>query len=147
VSITARRRIRRSLAAGAAPVLVLSLAACSQSVDEASSDYCSGLDTLRAEIASLESLVSSDATLDEIQAQRATVQDAYQATSDSAADLDDAVAEAAESAHDDYQEALDAIPDDAALTEAASQYADAVRGYAVSLATIAADAGCDGSDS
>ena len=99
------------------------------------------MDTLQSEVASLESLVASDATLDEIDAQREAVSEAYDATAGSASDLDEAVASAAESAYGDFQDAVSAIPGDATLSEAAEQYAAASRAYTASLATIAADGG------
>lgn len=121
----------------------LLLAGCTESVEDASSGFCSNLDTLEAELASLESLVVGDATLDDIDAQREVVRDAYDAAASSAGDLDEAVSGEADSAYDSYQDAVDAVPGDATLSEAAPQYASAAQGYLASLATIAVDAGCD----
>jgi hypothetical protein len=134
--------VRRAAAALAATTLALTLIGCADSVEETSGDYCSDVDTLQSEVASLESLVASDATLDEIDAQREAVSDAYDATTGSAGDLDEAVTSAAESAYGDFQDAVSAIPGDATLSEAAEQYAAASRAYTSSLETIAADAGC-----
>ena len=82
---SATSRVAVGLAAGA-----LLLTGCTESVEEASGDFCSNLDTLEAELASLESLVAGDATLDDIDAQRAVVRDAYDATAASASVADDA---------------------------------------------------------
>lgn len=125
----------------------LALGGCSESVDEASADYCSSVDNLNSELASLASLVGGDATLDEIQAQRDAVSGAYDETAAAAGDLEESVSSAADSAYSDFQDAVDAIPGDATLTEAAEQYAAAARQYEASLATIAADAGCETSES
>jgi hypothetical protein len=134
---------RLALAAAVGLSATLALGGCSESVDEASADYCTSVDNLDAELASLASLVSGDATLDEIQAQRDAVSGAYDETTAAAGDLEESVSSAAESAYGDFQDAVDAIPGDATLTEAAGQYADAARQYAASLATVAADAGCE----
>jgi hypothetical protein len=139
---SARSRVAVGLAAGA-----LLLTGCTESVEEASGDFCSNLDTLEAELASLESLVAGDATLDDIDAQREAVRDAYDATAASAGDLDEAVSSEADSAYDSYQDSLGEIPGDASLSEAAPQYAAAAQGYLASLATIAQDAGCETSSS
>ena len=121
----------------------LLLAGCTESVEEASGDFCSNLDTLEAELASLESLVAGDATLDDIDVQRDAVRDAYDATAASADDLEASVSSEADTAYDSYQDAVDAIPGDATVTEAAPAYATAARGYLASLSTIAVDAGCE----
>lgn len=130
------------MAAGIAAGALL-LVGCTESVEEASGDFCSNLDTLEAELASLESLVAGDATLDDIDAQREVVRDAYDAAASSAGDLDEAVSGEADAAYDSYQNALREIPGDATLSEAAPAYASAAQAYLASLATIAVDAGCE----
>lgn len=135
---SARARMAVGLAAGA-----LLLAGCTESVEEASGDFCANLDTLEAELASLESLVAGDATVDDIEAQKEVVRDAYDAAEASAGELDEAVSNDAEAAYDSYEDAVSEIPGDATLSEAAPQYASAVQAYVASLATIAVDAGCE----
>jgi hypothetical protein len=135
------------LAAGVAVTAASALVGCSESVEEAGGDFCSNLDTLEAELASLESLVAGDATLDDIEAQRDVVADAWQDVEDSAGSLDEAVSNEADSAYDAYQDALGAVPGDATVTEAAPQYAAAVQAYVADLATIAVDAGCESPES
>jgi hypothetical protein len=135
---SARSRVAVGLMAGA-----LLVGGCTESVEEASGDFCSDVDTLEAELASLESLVEGDATLDDIEAQREVVREAYDATVSSGGDLDEAVSSEADAAYDSYQEAVDAVPGDATLSEAAPEYASAVQDYLASLAMIATDAGCE----
>ena len=132
---------RTRMAAGIAAALLM--AGCTETVEEASGDFCSNLDTLEAEVASLESLVAGDATLDDIDAQRDVVRDAWDAMASSAGDLDEAVSAEADSAYDSYQDALGEIPGDASLTEAAPVYAAAAQAYLADLAGIAVDAGCE----
>ena len=133
---------RVRMAGGVAAVALL-LAGCTETVDEASGDFCSNLDTLEAELASLESLVAGDASLDDIDAQREVVRDAWDAAASSAGDLDEAVSAEADSAYDSYQDALSEIPGEATLSEAAPVYAAAAQAYLASLAGIAVDAGCE----
>ena len=133
---------RARMAAGVAAVALL-LAGCTETVDDASGDFCSNLDTLESEVASLESLVAADATLDDIDAQREIVRDAWDSVASSAGDLDEAVSAEADSSYDSYQDALGEIPGDATLTEAAPVYAAAAQAYLASLAGIAVDAGCE----
>lgn len=121
----------------------VALAGCAESVDEASADYCSSIQTLEGELESLGALVGGDATLEEIQAQRDAVSEAFDASSEAAGDLEESVSVAADSANEAFRDAVDAIPDDATLSEAAGQYASAAQQYLASLATIAADAGCE----
>ena len=134
---------RAVLFTGVALAAALVLGGCSESVEEASGDFCSSLDTLDAELESLESLVAGDATLDDLEAQRDVVSDAWQDAADNAGTLDEAVSTEADSAYGTFQDAIDAIPGDATVTEAAAQYAAAVRAHVADLATIAVDAGCD----
>lgn len=91
----------------------------------------------------LASLVAGDATLDDIDAQRDAIRDAFDATAASADDLEASVSSEADTAFDTYQDAVDAIPGDATASEAAPAYATAARGYLASLSTIAVDAGCE----
>ena len=72
---------------------------------------------------------------------------AYDATAEAAGDLKESVSSAAESACDDFQGAIDAVPGDASLSEAAGQYAAAARQYQAPLATTAASAGCEATPS
>lgn len=50
---------------------------------------------------------------------------------------------AANTANEAFQTAVDAIPDDARPIDTARQYTSAAQQYLASLATIAADAGCE----
>lgn len=139
---TARTVAPAKLAIGMAAGALL-LAGCTQSVDEASGDFCSNADALEAELVSLGSLVDGDATVDDVEAQRDAVSDAYDNLASSGGDLDEAVSAAADDAYSSYQDAVDAIPGDASVTEAATAYAAAAQAYVADLATIAVDAGCE----
>ncbi len=132
----------RVVAAALGALVALGLAGCSQSVEEAGGEYCSDLDTLRGELAALTSLVGGDATVEQLQEQRDAVREAYDAAVSSAGDLDQAVSNEADQAYEDYQDAVDAIPGDASLTEAGPQYVAAVQAYLADLGSIADQAGC-----
>lgn len=141
--VRARRRSRLVLAGAVGVSAALALAGCTESVEEASADYCSSIETLESELESLRSLVGGDGTLDDIEAQRDAVGEAFDASAEAAGDLEESVSAAASSANEEFQDAVAAIPGDATLTEAAGQYAAAARQYLASLATVASDAGCE----
>lgn len=61
-------------------VVALALGGCSDTVEEASTDYCTSLDDLNAEVASLRSLVAGDATQEQVSDQAEAVRGAYDAT-------------------------------------------------------------------
>ena len=132
---------RGAVLLGAAAALVLT--GCSQSVDEASSDYCANLDTLNSELASLDTLVTGDATVEEIEDQVSAVESAADDVESSGGDLDSAVSDAADSAASDFDAAVGEISGDASLSEASADYEAAVASYINSLASIADEAGCD----
>lgn len=137
-------RQRRRLLTATLPLALaaLALAGCSDSVEEASADYCASLDDLNAEVASLRSLVAGDATQEQISDQADSVRGAYEATVAAAGDLDEAVSNEADSAYDTFSSSVDAIAGDATLSEAAAQYSAAAQTYLSSLAGIAQEAGC-----
>jgi hypothetical protein len=134
--------VRAGTVTAVAAVVALGLAGCSQSVEEASGEYCADLDALRGELSSLTSLVGGDATVEQLQEQRDAVSEAYDAVVSRGDDLDQAVSTEADQAYQAYQDAVDAIPGDASLTEAAPQYAAAVQAYLADLESIADQAGC-----
>ncbi len=142
MGVTGGTGARIAAAVAVTGILASGLAGCGQSVNEASGEYCSNLSTLRSELGSLTSLVGGDATLEDLQAQRDAVGAAYDDMVSSAGDLDAAVEAESETAYQEYRGAVEAIPGDTPLTEAAPQYASAVQAYLTALASIADEAGC-----
>lgn len=116
---------------------------CTESVEEASDNYCSSLESLDSAVVDLRALVAGDATVEEVHDQKTAIQDAYQQTVDAASDLDEAVSNESERAYDSFQDAVDAIP----VSEAAAQYTAAAEAYLALLANIAVEAGCEPSPS
>ena len=137
-------RIRRGAAAGATgAVLALLVAGCSQSLDEATAEYCNDLDALRAEAAQFQELVAGNATVAEITAQARAVSDAYQEVRAAGQDVGQAISEQVDDAYSAYQDQVDQIPADTSLSDAVPQYGDAVEGYLDQLAEISNDVGCE----
>ncbi len=140
--------IRRTTAALAGIGLVLSLSACSTSSDAAeetaadNAAYCQASATAQSEAAALKSLVTSDATLDQIQEQKDTLVDAVESAQEAAADLADSVRNQIEIADDEFNDAIEAIPSDATLSEAVQVYQSALAAWDVALLSIRADVGC-----
>lgn len=133
----------RLTALTAATVLAATaLTGCSTSVDEASTDYCQNLDTLRGELDSLRALVATDATVEEVADQRDVVRAAYEDTTAAADDLDSAVRDAASGAYSSFEGLVGDISTDLPLSEAAGQYTTASDAFLAELTTIADDAGC-----
>lgn len=137
------RRRPRLAAAGIATLALTGLAGCtSPTVDEASADYCERLETLQDELMTMRDVVTSDGTVDDLAAQRDVVREAYQATQEAADELAGTVASSADEAAATFEDAIDAIPGDASLSEAAGAYSAATEAYIEDLAGIASDADC-----
>lgn len=138
-----RHRLLATIGAASLALTTLGLAACSSpTVDEASTGYCDRLDSLGAELATMRELVASDGSVDDLAAQRDVVREAYLAAQEAGDTLGSAVSDAADTAAATFEDALDAIPGDASLSEAAAAYATAADAYVAELASIGSEAGC-----
>ena len=133
-------RIMAFVAGTAAAGLLIT--GCSQSTEDASEAYCSSVDNLEAELAELQTLISSNATKEEVSDQADNVRDAYEETGNASEDLSSAVKDEASGAYDDFEQTVSDIPDDASVSEALDGYADAAQAYVQDLASIAEGAGC-----
>ena len=81
----------------------------------------------------LEALIVSGAPTEEVKAQRDFVQSAIQANSVPLSQLQSAVQEDVEAANDAFTEAVEAIDEDAPLTETAPSYAAAIDAWNASI--------------
>jgi hypothetical protein len=133
---------RLSAVAATALLATATLTGCSTSVDDASTDYCENLDTLRGELTSLRALVSTDATVEEVADQRSAVLSAYEDTTAAAEDLDAAVRDAASGAYSSFEDSVGGISTDLPLSEAAGEYTGASDAFLAELGSIADEAGC-----
>jgi hypothetical protein len=99
-------------------VAVGMLAGCSASPEENVSKACVASDAFAASLQSFQKTLTPDATIDEIRSAREEVSNTYNdlkgATANVAKDRTDALASAA----DDFNAAVDAIPDDATVPQA-----------------------------
>ena len=109
---------------------ILVVTGCSQSLEEAQVDLCQALAAYGEAVRELQN-VNANTTVEELQSARDSVSEAREAVADAAADLRDARIRSAESAWENTQEAINDIPGDATLGEAAAT----VRGQAVILVT------------
>jgi len=124
--------------------LAVSLTACSSNDDttETNAEYCAASATVQSEVAKLKTLVTSNATIDEINDQK-------QAVATALAQADDAADGVAESVRTDiiaadkaFDEAIDDIPNDATLAEAKAPYQAAIDAWNASMASIRSELGC-----
>ena len=136
---------KRTAAAVAGLGLALSLTACSSSADTAGTNaaYCQGAATVQTEVASLRALITGgDATVDQVQEQRDAIASAVQDAQKQAESLADSVQADIKAADDTFDAALQAIPGDATLPEAATSYAAAIRAWDASVEAIRTEVGC-----
>jgi hypothetical protein len=124
--------------------LVLSLAACSNDdTAETSAAYCESSAVVQTEVAELRTMISGgSATLEEVQAQVRTIGDASTAAAIDADDLADSVREDVIAADNAFDAAIQAIPSDATVAEAASQYQAAIAAWDAAVLSIRTEAGC-----
>jgi hypothetical protein len=136
-------RVQKYALAGAA-VLALALAGCSsESTEDANQAYCDAVATAQAEAAELRSLITGGgATVEDVQAQVDTIRDAAQEASDAAGSLSDSVRADIEAADEAFDSAIEAIPGDATLAQAAVQYQAAVSAWDAAVAQIRTEVGC-----
>lgn len=131
-----------ALAAGTAAAGLL-VTGCSQSTEEASEAYCASVDQLDAELVALQTLITENATKEEVSDQAEEVRDAYDDTRDASGDLGESVQDEAGDAYDAFQDTVSDIPDDATVTQALDVYAAAAQAYVQDLVGVAEEAGCN----
>jgi len=136
---------KRTAAAVAGIGLALSLSACSSSGDTAETNaaYCGSAANVQTEVAALRTLVTGgDATVDQVQEQRDAIASAVQDAQKQAGSLADSVQADIKAADDTFDAALQAIPGDATLVQAAASYAAAIQAWDASVKAIRAEVGC-----
>jgi hypothetical protein len=111
-------------------LLILVVAGCTQSLEEAQVEFCQALDAYGEAVQELQN-VSASTTVDELQSARDNVADALEDVTSAGGNLREARLRTAENAWDNTQEAINDISGDATLGEAAAT----IRGQAVILAT------------
>lgn len=138
-------KFTRIAAAVAGLGLALSMSACSSSstdTADANAAYCEGSAKVQSEIDKLEALIVSGAPAEEVKSQRDFVQSAIQANSVPLSQLQSAVQTDVEAANDAFTESVEAIDEDAPLTETAPSYIAAIDAWNTSVDTIDAEVGC-----
>lgn len=134
---------KRTVAAFAGVGLALSLSACSsESTEEANAAYCSASAETQSEVAALGALVAGDATVDQVQEQKEAIADAVEKSSEAAQDLGDSVKDDISAADDAFNDAVDAIPGDSTVSEAAGAYQAAVQAWDAAVLSIRTEVGC-----
>ena len=136
---------KRTAAAVAGIGLALSLSACSSSGDTAETNaaYCGSAANVQTEVAALRNLVTGgDATVDQVQEQRDAIASAVQDAQKQAGSLADSVQADIKAADDTFDAALQAIPGDATLVQAAASYAAAIQAWDASVKAIRTEVGC-----
>ncbi len=128
--------------------LALSLSACSSASDAAEETaqdnavYCQSAAEAQAEIAALESLIASDATLDQVRDQRDKAVAALKTARDDADDLAESVRNQIDIADEAFDDAMATIPGDATVSQAAAAYNEAIKAWNAALLGIRSDVGC-----
>jgi hypothetical protein len=136
--------MRAAAASLAAIGLALSLTACStdDSVEDINAEYCAGQAKVQEEVDELQALIATDATTEELKAQRDFVLSAIQANSVPVSQLSQEVRDEVEAADAAFTEAVNAIPDSATPAEAAVSYAAAIDAWETAVGEVASETGC-----
>ena len=121
---------RRILALALLVLLILVSGCVAQSAEEAQVEFCQALVAYGDSVQALKS-VNASTTVDELQAARDSVTEARETVRAAAGNLREAQLRDAEKAWANAQDAINAIPGDATLGEAAAT----IRGQAVLLST------------
>lgn len=134
----------RTAAAIAGLGLALSLSACSssESVSDANAAYCEGASAVQEEFTKLEALIESGASTEAIKEQRDLTQAAIEANSVPLSQLQFSVKSEIEAANDAFNEAVSAVPDDAAPAEAAAAYKAAIDAREAAITEVESELGC-----
>ena len=112
-------------------IVIFLVVGCSpQSVEEAQVEFCQALAAYGGSVQALQS-VDVSTTVDELQAARDNLSEAREAVGEAAGDLREAQLREAEAAWENLEDAIDDIPGDATLGEAAAT----IRGQALILET------------
>jgi hypothetical protein len=123
-------------------VAALVVVACSSGLDKATQAYCDDLATLRTSIEKVQTL-SADSTVEDVASIRDEVADAYIEVAMSSVDLDDAITEDIVEAQQDFDEAIEAIPDGTSIGEAVDDINAAQADYIASLKDTMSKLSCD----
>lgn len=134
----------RAAAAAAGIGLALSLSACSSSasVEDTNAAYCEGAAKVQSQLDELVTLIDNGAPTTAIKDQRDLVESAIQANSVPLSQLTNSVQTELEAANDAFNDAIEAIPEDATPAEAASSYKAAVEAYEAAVAAVDSEVGC-----
>ena len=136
---------RRFTAAVAGLGLALSLSACSsESTEEANAAYCEASAAALVEYAQLKTLITSgDATLDQVNEQREVIAEANEEVQSKAENLADSLQDQIREANEAFDDAIDQIPGDSTIPEAANAYNAAVDAWDLAIAGISSEVGCE----
>ena len=126
------------------PVVAAALvvAACSSGLDKATQDYCDDLAVLQTSIQTIDTL-SVDSTTEEVAAIRDNISDAYIEVAMSSVELEDEFTEEVVQAQQNFDEAIEAIPEGATIGDALDDVKAAWTEYKTSIADTMSKLSCD----
>lgn len=123
--------------------VVLSLSGCSSTdTAEANAAYCEGSAAVQAEVDAMAALIESGSSVDLVKAQWNQVQAAIEANSVPLSQLSEAAQDDISTAYDTFTSAVEAIPADLPISEAAPQYDAAIEGLSTDIAAVQDEVGC-----
>ena len=136
--------ITRTTAALAGIGLALSLSACSSAEDttEANAAFCQSSAATQVKVAKLKTLVTSDGTVEQVQAQREAIAKAVETSAADAKDLTESVQAEVKAADEAFDAAIGAIPADTPVSDASAQYQAAVVAWDKAVLSIRTEVGC-----
>ena len=136
-------RRRTAAVAGIGLGLALTLAGCtSTDTEEANDAWCTGHAAVESEVEAMEALIQSGSSGEEVRAQWNAVEAAIEANAVPLTQLSESVQEDVGAAYDAFTAAVEAIPEDAAPSEAAPQYSAAIDAFSTDMEAIQSEVGC-----
>ena len=128
---------------GVGGAIALGLAANSET--RAEKQLCSSLSSLQSDLASLQNLDPSTTSQEDLQSDVSDIQSDWDDVKSDAQNLKDINIDSLEGAWNDFESAVQGIPDDVSLSEATSEFSQAAQTFTSSVQDTVGDLDCSSS--
>lgn len=136
-----KRSLLMTKAAGLGAVLVIATS-CSSSPEENVSQACEASEAYAADLQKFEDVLTPEATVEQIRTARDEVSSSHDDLVEESQDVAEDRVAALESAKEDFLEAVDELPDEATVPEAAEDLQDDVDAVKSARSSVASELSC-----